>query len=109
MQAQTATLGEINSRLASLERERRSRRQLVLPPLKRLPRRHLDGLPGWDFEVPAEHVKDGVDPAVTCRCGSETMLSMKLPMACAGGCGRFFLRTRNGVRVKLFNLEDETA
>ena len=90
-------LAGVRAQLAVFGRERRER---VLPPLKRLPRRRLDGLPGWDFVVPAESVSGGVDPVVTCRCEAETTLTMKLPMECAGGCGRWFLRTMSDVRVE---------
>lgn len=105
---QSQTLGRIDSRLASLERARARRERDPLPPLKSLPRVRRDGLPGWDFEVPAESVKEGVDPVVTCRCEAETTLTMKLPMECSGECGRWFLRTTAGVRVKRFD-EAEAA
>lgn len=97
-------LAGINAQLAGFQRERQRR---VLPPLRRPPRRRLDGLPGWDYVVPSGSVTEAADPVVTCRCEAETTLSMRVPMECSGACGRFFLRTTSGVRVKRF--VEETA
>lgn len=97
---QATALRDIDHRLASLEAGQRRRESLQkLPPLPRRRFRRLDGLPGWDARVPDEHIIEG--STVKCRCGAETILSLRIPMACTGECGRWFLLTDAGVMWKL--------
>lgn len=103
LEHQTDLLGKIASKL-----ERKPERSTGVPKLPPRPRLQLDGLPGWDFDVPDEHVEAGDFLTVNCRCGAATVLTMRIPMACDGDCGRYFLRTRAGsVKVKRFNDEEE--
>lgn len=94
-------------RLTSVQ-ERRARRS-ELPPLLRAPRRR----PTWEsFEkvVPDSHLAG--DPlTVSCPCGAETTLTLRLPMMCRGDCGRAFVRVQDGpVRCHHFgNDEQEEA
>ena len=82
----------------------------TLPPLRRLARPRLDGLPSWDFEVPTENLRPGDFPTVICRCGVETSILLRIPVACEGDCGRFFLRMTDGsVRIKRFPKELEVG
>lgn len=103
----TEALAHIAERLDELggwaaRRERRARER-ELPPVPRPPRHRPEGFHGFDTPVPAGHVS-GMPPAVRCAadCGAETVLALSVPMACAGECGRWFVRTRAGVRSRRF-------
>ena len=98
----TVAMELIEGRLAELDAGLRRRENVqklqTLPPLPRRRFRRLDGLPGWDARVPDEHIEGST---VKCRCGAETILSLRIPVACTGECERWFLLTDAGVMWKL--------
>jgi hypothetical protein len=70
----------------------------------------------FEKRVPADHLEDEEnDPggAVRCVCEARTVLKRGELAECAGGCGRWFLRTDGSVRVAKWEapceLEDRYA
>lgn len=66
-------------------------------------------LPGaaqqFEKRVPDEYVLGGW---VLCTCGELTVLDAGDIAECAGGCGRWFLRTEVGMRVARWPRDDES-
>lgn len=100
-------LASIAARLDRKEREReRARRESFMAPLPRAIRHR----PTWEsFEkvVPDSHLA-GDPPTVSCPCGAETTLTLRLPMMCRGDCGRAFVRVQDGpVRCHHFGNDEQ--
>lgn len=59
----------------------------------------------FEKRVPESHV---MGYAVACVCGEVAALDVGEVCECAGGCGRWFLRTETGMRVARWPRDDES-